>query len=67
MAEINRTVYSRELAKYLSPDNAFYKKARRIAEAADAGTYQVPQLSTPSSVHKGAPDMLPPNATGGTD
>lgn len=59
MAEINRTVYARELAKYLSPDNAFYKKARRVAEAADAGTYEIPQLSQPSTVHRGEADSLP--------
>ncbi|WP_346856580.1 hypothetical protein [uncultured Draconibacterium sp.] len=67
MAEINRTVYSRELAKYLSPDNAFYKKARRVSEATDAKYFEIPQLGQPSSVHRGEPDVLPAKAKIATD
>jgi len=67
MAEISRTVYSRELAGYLSPNNAFYLKARRIAEAADAKTFEIPQLSTPASVHRGEPEMLPAKIKIATD
>lgn len=59
MAEISKVAYSKELAKYLSPNNAFYLKSRLVTEAADAGSYEIPQLSTPSGVHKGQPDSLP--------
>ena len=59
MAEISKVAYSKELAKYLSPNNAFYLKSRLVTEAADAGSYEIPQLSTPSGIHKGAPDSLP--------
>lgn len=59
MAEISKVAYSKELAKYLSPNNAFYLKSRLVSEAADAATYEIPQLSTPSGIHKGQPASLP--------
>jgi hypothetical protein len=59
MAEISEVVYARELANYLSPNNAFYTKSRLIVEAATAGSYEIPQLSQPASVHEGEPDSLP--------
>jgi len=59
MAEINKVAYSKELAKYLSPNNAFYLKSRLVTEAADAGSYEIPQLSKPSKTHKGEPESLP--------
>lgn len=67
MSEINRTVYASELAGYLSPMNAFYLKARKIVEAADAKTFEIPQLSKPASVHEGEPDMLPAKVKIATD
>lgn len=59
MAEINKVAYSKELANYLSPSNAFYLKSRLVTEAADAGSYEIPQLSQPSGVHQGQPTELP--------
>jgi hypothetical protein len=67
MAEISVNVYSKEMAGYLSPNNAFYTKARKIVEAANAATFDIPQLSTPSSVYKGQPDMLPAKIKIATD
>ncbi|MBV5336901.1 MAG: hypothetical protein J0653_02620, partial [Deltaproteobacteria bacterium] len=46
-------------SKYLSPNNAFYLNSRLVNEAADAGSYEIPQLSKPASVHKGQPESLP--------
>jgi hypothetical protein len=67
MSEISKVVYASEMSKYLAPNNAFYLKARRIAEAADAGTFQIPQLSTPASTHKGEADILPAKIKIATD
>ena len=67
MAEIAVNVYSKEMAGYLAPLNAFYTKARKIVEAANAATFDIPQLSQPSSVHKGQPDMLPAKVKIATD
>ncbi len=67
MAEINKVAYSKELAKYLAPNNAFYLKSRLVTEAADAGSYEIPQLSQPASVHKGEPDSLPVKVKIATD
>ncbi|MFA7466963.1 MAG: hypothetical protein WCY82_01700 [Desulfotomaculaceae bacterium] len=52
-------VYSRELAGYLSPNNAWYTRSRLVSEAADAKTFEIPQLSQPGEVHEGEPDSLP--------
>ncbi len=59
MSEINRVVYAKELAKYLEPNNQFWTKSRRIVEATDAKTFEIPQLSTPASVHQGEEETLP--------
>jgi hypothetical protein len=59
MAEISKIAYARELAGYLSPNNAFYAKSRLINEAADAGSYEIPQLGSGGESHKGEPDSLP--------
>lgn len=67
MAEINRVAYSKELAKYLSPNNAFYLKSRLVNEAADAGSFEIPQLSQPAGIHKGQPEMLPAKVKIATD
>ena len=67
MAEISKVAYSKELSKYLSPNNAFYLKSRLVSEAADAGSYEIPQMSNPSGVHKGQPDTLPVKVKIATD
>lgn len=60
MAQIQRHAYSRELQKQLFPVNDFYKKS--ISEtgiAADAETFDIPNLSSVSAANLGAPDILP--------
>jgi hypothetical protein len=59
MAEINRVVYASELATYLEPNNAFWLKGRKISEASEAGSFEIPQLSTPSRAQRGAESVLP--------
>lgn len=67
MAEINKVAYAKELAKYLAPNNAFYRFSRLVSEAADAGSYEIPQLSQPASVHKGKPESLPAKVKAAVD
>ncbi|MBS4057761.1 MAG: hypothetical protein KGZ82_10635 [Bacteroidales bacterium] len=59
MSEISKVVYTGEVAKLLEPNNSFWIKARRISEAADAGSFEIPQLSTPATAHRGEPKTLP--------
>lgn len=60
MAQIQVTTYSRELQKQLFPQNDFYKKS--ISEtgiAADAESFEIPNLSSISEANLGKPDILP--------
>ncbi len=58
--EINRIVYAKELAAYLETNNNFFwLKARKVVEAANAGSFEIPQLGTPASVHRGEEESLP--------
>src|SRR4030042_337223 len=60
MAQISTTVYSRELQKQPFPDNSFYKKS--ISEtglAADAATFEIPNLGSVSEAKEDAPTVLP--------
>jgi hypothetical protein len=60
MTQISRTVYSKELQKQLFPDNSFYKKS--ISEtglAADAATFEIPNLTDINEAKEDAPAVLP--------
>lgn len=60
MTQISTTVYSKELQKQLFPDNAFYKKS--ISEtglAADAATFEIPNLGSVNEAKEDAPTVLP--------
>ena len=60
MAQISRVVYSKELQKQLFPDNSFYKKS--ISEtgiAADAATFEIPNLGSVNEAKEDAPVILP--------
>lgn len=60
MTQISRTVYSRELQKQLFPVSDFYKKS--ISEtglAADAATFEIPNLGSVNEAKEDAPTVLP--------
>lgn len=60
MAQIQVKVYSNELQKQLFPDNSFYKKSLGLTGlAADAATFEIPQLGSISEAKEGAPLILP--------
>jgi hypothetical protein len=68
MTQISRTVYSKELQKQLFPDNSFYKKS--ISEtglAADAATFEIPNLSDINEAKEGEPTILPLKVVQSTD
>jgi len=60
MTQISRTVYSRELQKQLFPVSDFYRKS--ISEtglAADAATFEIPNLGSVNEAKEDAPTVLP--------
>lgn len=68
MTQISRTVYSKELQKQLFPDNSFYKKS--ISEtglAADAATFEIPNLGSVNEAKEDAPTVLPLKVVKSTD
>lgn len=68
MTQISKTVYSKELQKQLFPDNSFYKKS--ISEtgiAADASTFEIPNLGSISEAKEDAPTVLPLKVVKSTD
>ncbi len=68
MTQISKTVYSKELQKQLFPDNSFYKKS--ISEtglAADAATFEIPNLSDVNEAKEDEPTVLPLKVVQNTD
>lgn len=68
MTQISKTVYSKELQKQLFPDNSFYKKS--ISEtglAADAATFEIPNLSDVNEAKEDEPTVLPLKVVQSTD
>jgi hypothetical protein len=68
MTQISQTVYSKELQKQLFPDNSFYKKS--ISEsglAANASTFEIPNLGSISEAKEDAPTVLPLKVVKSTD
>lgn len=60
MAQIQLKVYSNELQKQLFPQNSFYKKSLGLTGlAADAATFEIPQLGSVGEAKEGAPLILP--------
>lgn len=68
MTQISQTVYSKELQKQLFPDNSFYKKS--ISEsglAANASTFEIPNLGSISEAKEDAATVLPLKVVKSTD
>lgn len=60
MTQIAITGYSRELQGQLFPDNAFYKNSvSEVGIAADAETFEIPNLSALGEAKEGKPTILP--------
>lgn len=60
MTQIAVTGYSKELQKQLFPDNAFYKNSvSEVGIAADAETFEIPNLSALGAAKEGKPTVLP--------
>lgn len=68
MSQIATVAYSQELQKQLFPDNSFYKKAvQETGVAADAATFEIPNLTDVDEANAGAPNVLPLQVKVNTD
>jgi len=68
MTQISKTAYSNELQKQLFPDNSFYKNSiQETGIAADAATFEIPNLSDIDEANQGAPVVLPLQVKVNTD
>ena len=68
MTQISKVAYSNELQKQLFPDNSFYKNSiQETGIAADAATFEIPNLSDVDEANQGAPNVLPLQVKVNTD
>jgi len=68
MTQISKVAYSNELQQQLFPDNSFYKNSiQETGIAADAATFEIPNLSDVDEANSGAPVVLPLQVKVNTD